>query len=267
MSKKRYIDTKFWDDNYIIDKDPIEKLLFLYLLTNPLTNIIGIYETSLKRIAFDTGIDREMVNKILDRFEADNKIKYEDGWVIIKNFIKYQKDNPSINKGIELLLKQVPKNLLQWLDTVPIQSPTVPIPSVTNLNLNLNNNLNSNNNTNKDKKERMPITTFSDPKENTLLINNKEKEKKKPNHIEFDFEMWSWHGIDDDIMDRWAKIFPDIEINIELNKMREFFKKHPGHEKMIKEKFRDNFANYIFDWLERAKQYKEKDTIPIEEGG
>jgi len=29
MSKKRYVDTKFWDDNYIIEKDPNEKLLFL----------------------------------------------------------------------------------------------------------------------------------------------------------------------------------------------------------------------------------------------
>jgi hypothetical protein len=79
--------------------------------------------------------------------------------------------------------------------------------------------------------------------------------------------MWDWSGIDDDIMDRWMKIFPSVEIPLELVKMREFFKKHPGHEKMIKEKFRGNYANYIFDWLERAKRYKEKDVIPIEEGG
>ncbi|MBA7590758.1 hypothetical protein ES708_32895 [subsurface metagenome] len=111
MSKKRYVDTKFWDDNYIIEKDPIEKLLFLYLLTNTLTNIIGIYEISTNRIAFDTGIDREMVDKILKRFEEDDKIKYENGWVAIKNFTKHQKYPHQLHASLE-----VPDQILcYWL--------------------------------------------------------------------------------------------------------------------------------------------------------
>jgi len=78
--------------------------------------------------------------------------------------------------------------------------------------------------------------------------------KKSPaNNIEFDFVFWSWHGIDQNIKDRWAKIFPNIEVEIELNKIREYFKSHPGHEKMIKEKFHNNYAIYIFDWLARAE--------------
>jgi len=141
MSKKRYIDTKFWDDNYIINKDPIEKLLFLYLLTNTLTNIVGIYEISLRRIAFDTGIDSEMVDKILKRFEADDKIKYVNGWIAIKNFIKNQLSNPSVNKGIEMLLKEVPDYLVEWVN---IDWDRL-LGSVTNLillNTNTNTNLN-----------------------------------------------------------------------------------------------------------------------------
>lgn len=87
------------------------------------------------------------------------------------------------------------------------------------------------------------------------------KEKKPANEIEFDFELWSWHGIDDDIKDRWAKIFPNVEIEIELNKIREYFKKHLGHEKIIKEKFHNNYSIYIFDWLARAEEYiKEKNV-------
>lgn len=116
MSKQRYIDTKFWDDNYIVECDPIEKLLYLYLLTNTLTNILGIYEISLRRIGFDTGIDKDMVIKILDRFETDNKIKYLNGYIAIRKFVKYQADNPKINKGIELLLKEVPVDLIKWID-------------------------------------------------------------------------------------------------------------------------------------------------------
>jgi len=84
------------------------------------------------------------------------------------------------------------------------------------------------------------------------------KEKKPANDIEFDFELWSWHGIDQNIKDRWAKIFPNIEVEIELNKIREYFKKHPGHEKIIEEKFHNNYSIYIFDWLARAEEYIKK---------
>lgn len=114
MSKKRYVDTKFWDDNYIIEKDPSEKLLFLYLLTNTLTNIVGIYEISIKRIAFDTGLDKDMVINMLKKFETDDKIKYENGWLAFKNFIKHQLDNPKINAAMKELLKEVPDDLIKW---------------------------------------------------------------------------------------------------------------------------------------------------------
>ncbi|MCK4446999.1 MAG: DUF4373 domain-containing protein [Candidatus Marinimicrobia bacterium] len=88
----------------------------------------------------------------------------------------------------------------------------------------------------------------------------KEGKKKKPaNNIEFDFELWSWHGIDDDIKDRWARIFPNVDVEIELNKIRVYFKKHPKYEKIIEGKFNNNYAIYIFDWLARAEGYaKEK---------
>jgi len=86
-------------------------------------------------------------------------------------------------------------------------------------------------------------------------INKLVTKKNQANNIEFDYELWSWHGIDDDIKDRWAKIFPHVEVEIELNKIREYFKKHPGHEKVIEEKFNNNYAIYIFDWLARAEKY------------
>ncbi len=55
LAKQRIVNTKFWDDSYITRLTPTEKLLFLYLITNPLTNISGVYELPLKRVAFDTG--------------------------------------------------------------------------------------------------------------------------------------------------------------------------------------------------------------------
>jgi uncharacterized phage protein (TIGR02220 family) len=160
MSKQRYVDTKFWTDNYIVEKDPIEKLLYIYLLTNTLTNILGIYEISIRQIAFDTGIDRDMVYKILERFEKDEKVKYSKGYIAIKKFTKYQANNPKINKGIGELLKEVPIELVEWVeidfDRLDITLDSLYIgldrtsrdSNYSNLNINLNSNSNSNTNSN-----------------------------------------------------------------------------------------------------------------------
>ena len=87
MSKNRYINTKFWSDNYISNLDPIEKLLFLYLLTNEKTNICGLYELPLKIMAVETGIEKEMIVKILKRFQKEKKDFHFEGWLGITNFI------------------------------------------------------------------------------------------------------------------------------------------------------------------------------------
>ena len=106
--------------------------------------------------------------------------------------------------------------------------------------------------------------TLKENKENKEKIPNKpfktlNKEKKPANEIEFDFVLWSWHGIDQDIKDRWAKIFLNIDIEIELNKIRVHFKKNPKYEKIIKDKFNNNYAIYIFDWLTRAEGYAKEE--------
>lgn len=109
MTKERIINTKFWDDPYITDLDPTEKLIYIYLLTNPLSNIAGIYELLIKRIASDTGIDKEMILKIFERFERDNKIYYKNNFVFVRNFIKHQRiSNPKIKRGIENVFNALP---------------------------------------------------------------------------------------------------------------------------------------------------------------
>lgn len=114
MAKFRSLNTKFWDDTYIVNLDPIEKLLYLYFLTNPLTDLCGIYELPLRRISFDTGIDKDMVLKIINRFSDDEKIYYFDGWVVIKNFLKHQSMNSNMKKGVERTLENIPEKI--WLE-------------------------------------------------------------------------------------------------------------------------------------------------------
>lgn len=113
FGKFRYINTKFWTDKYIVTLEQEEKLLFLYFLTNPLTNIAGIYEITIRQISFDTGLKAEEVSKILQRFEKDSKIYYliDEGWIYIKNFQKHQAVNDSIIKGIAIAMKEIPEKI------------------------------------------------------------------------------------------------------------------------------------------------------------
>lgn len=111
MSKQRLISTAFWKDTYIADLDPTEKLLFLYLLTNHQTNVAGIYELSLREMAFDTGIDKDMIVKILARFQKDGKLYYKNNWIALYNWIKHQARNPKVAAGVERIIDDLP----EWL--------------------------------------------------------------------------------------------------------------------------------------------------------
>jgi hypothetical protein len=116
MAKQRMVNTRFWIDSYVSTLDPIERLVFLYLLTNSNTNICGIYEIPIRRIAFDIGIDTQVAQTIMGRLERDGKIMYRDGWVAIKNFIKHQAINPKVQAGINYELADKPIELVKFID-------------------------------------------------------------------------------------------------------------------------------------------------------
>jgi len=98
----------FWTDSYIEKLTPDEKLVFIYLLTNPLCNIAGVYEIRSKRIGFETGYDIEVIENILKRFERDGKILRFNDWIKLVNFVKNQSLNPSVEAGIARVLSELP---------------------------------------------------------------------------------------------------------------------------------------------------------------
>lgn len=116
MSKKRYVDTKFWDDPWVVDElNPLDRYLYLYLILNNKTNIAGVYEISLRTIANETGIDKEEVSRMLRRLNP--RVRYIEGWIILKNVIKNQNyHSPQVKTGIEISLAKVPTKLYLYLD-------------------------------------------------------------------------------------------------------------------------------------------------------
>lgn len=111
--KKRSIDTHFWNDTYTGDLKRDEKFLYIYLITNPLTNMLGIYEIRIDRMCFDTEIDEETVKESLEKFEKDGKVKYVDGYVILVNFVKNQNYNRNMIKSAVNDMKELPDNIKQ----------------------------------------------------------------------------------------------------------------------------------------------------------
>jgi len=113
--QNRLVNTKFWADKYIVTLTPETKLLFLYFLTNPLANIAGIYELTIRQIIFDTGLPAATITKSLRKFQDDKKIYYliEHGWVYLKNFQKHQALNNSfVAAGIVRVFRDVPGPIL-----------------------------------------------------------------------------------------------------------------------------------------------------------
>lgn len=113
-NKKRPINTRLWNDTFIAELDPTEKLLFVYFLTNEHTNVSGIYELPLKVVAMETGIDAGMVKNILGRLK--DRIRHIKGYVVVRNWLKHQAvASENIQKGISNCWDDLEKDWLKDL--------------------------------------------------------------------------------------------------------------------------------------------------------
>lgn len=115
MSKHRIVKSDFWDDDYIVNLPVLERYLFLYLLTNEKTNILGIYEITLRRIEFDTSLDLEIIKPTLDKFAEKDKIHYIDQYILMVNFHKHQNPSGTMVTGIKKLLNNLPKEVIDFI--------------------------------------------------------------------------------------------------------------------------------------------------------
>jgi len=109
--KLRSVNTKFWDDSFVQDLTPSEKLLFLYLLTNPLTNLLGVYEITEKRITFDTGLNLETIRKSFERFGKNRKAYFLQNYIILPNWLKNQRLNTNMRIAVAREFNNLPNEL------------------------------------------------------------------------------------------------------------------------------------------------------------
>lgn len=114
MSTQRYISTSFWDDEWIHKLDPSEKLLYLYFMTNPLTNIAGVYKLSNSRISYDTGFNDNTIGHIMEKFEKAGKAYRIGEYIALPSWPKHQKweTRSKIEAGMVACLLELPESCL-----------------------------------------------------------------------------------------------------------------------------------------------------------
>ena len=87
---ERGFQTELWTDPFIQNLSPEAKLLFIYLWTNKHCNQAGLYEISLKTMAFDTGLSVEALPSLLSQLEPKVSWSAEQNLVWVKHFLKRQ---------------------------------------------------------------------------------------------------------------------------------------------------------------------------------
>lgn len=106
----RSFSTGTWQDPWFETLSPHAKLLFIYLWTNDVCNQAGLYQISLRRVEFETGIKPQPVLKSLlpktEYFSAPEII-----WV--KNFFKKQCANEKFALAAIRSLYCIPKEIVE----------------------------------------------------------------------------------------------------------------------------------------------------------
>jgi hypothetical protein len=95
MANYRQIHVSIWKDEWFLDLEPAEKLLFIYLFSNEATSLAGIYKLPMKVIEFETGLDRKFIEDTLSKFQLVGKALYENGIVWVTNMRRYHETKSS----------------------------------------------------------------------------------------------------------------------------------------------------------------------------
>ena len=124
MGGYRAIYTKLWDDERVITLQPIEKLVYLFILTGPhTTSVPGFYPLRAGQIAGHLDITRDEAETSLANLKRAGLIDYDAVAIITPKFTKYHRPgNPNIAKGWAKILSTMPKSrvMCDWIEALDL---------------------------------------------------------------------------------------------------------------------------------------------------
>ncbi len=108
--------TKFWQDEKVRALGDDSKLLYLYVLTSPHSNMAGYYVLPKPYVAYDLNWLPERLDKAFSKLLHHGLIKYckQSDVVLIPNFLKYNPmQNQNQAKGAARRVAELPSNTLR----------------------------------------------------------------------------------------------------------------------------------------------------------
>jgi hypothetical protein len=123
MAAYRQIHTKIWGDCWFFRLTTVEKAVFIYLFSNERACLAGLYEIPIEIIATETGVTVGEAQEILEKFAADGKAIYEDGWVWVPSLLRYNAENitsPKIQAHLHKWVAGVSGDVVlknRWIDS------------------------------------------------------------------------------------------------------------------------------------------------------
>lgn len=123
--KHRYITTDIWQARWFKKLSIEAKYLYFYLLTNPQTNLCGVYEIMDEQIQFDTNIAD--LHKVFTELQQASEVVRIDDWCIVLRYPTNQKWQTAwaIADRIASELDELPKNILDAVRNYDYQYPPI----------------------------------------------------------------------------------------------------------------------------------------------
>lgn len=133
MAVYRNIQISFWTDAKVADEfTPEDKYFYLYLFTNPHTNLCGCYEISRKQVSWETGYSIDTVDRLIDRFVRIHKVilfSKDTKELLLLNWYKYNwTTSDKFRKPLLKEIESIKCNEFKEYLTKMYEGDTVPIP-------------------------------------------------------------------------------------------------------------------------------------------
>ena len=91
MAVYRQLQTSFWQDEFVTELTTEERYFYIYIMTNSRTTQCGIYRFNIKMAEYETGCNRETIERLLARFADYGRLLLSKSTteIMIVNWVKY----------------------------------------------------------------------------------------------------------------------------------------------------------------------------------
>lgn len=193
MAIYRNVIMSFWTDSKVVDDfTPEDKFFYLYLITNPHTNLCGCYEVSLKQMANETGYNEDTIKRLIERFsDIHNIIKYSSTTkeVLLLNWYRYNwTSSPKLDKPLlDAIQKVKNSDFRNYLGELYNSRNTVSIPYEYDIDTTVSVTVTDTvtvTNTEKTEKPKKPVK-HKYGEYNNVLLTDEELEKLKTEYFDY----------------------------------------------------------------------------------